>query len=104
MRTLLYRLRLIGGSCVLFATSTVPLASQAIPISGEAVSGFDPIDRSAVQLMQRYSIPGMALGITKAGRLVFAHGYGYADVESHSPVLPDTLFRLASVSNRDRRG
>ena len=32
------------------------------------------------------------------GRLIYARGFGYADVESKTPVQPDALFRIASVS------
>jgi uncharacterized protein (TIGR03437 family) len=74
------------------------LAGQSIPISGNPVAGFDPVDQAATALMQKYSIPGMAIGITKGGRLVFARGYGFADVDVRSPVNPDSMFRLASVS------
>jgi len=38
------------------------------------------------------------LGVTKGGRLVYARGYGYADVALKTQVQPNTLFRLASVS------
>ena len=34
----------------------------------------------------------------RQGRLVYARGFGYADVERHEPVQPDTLFRIASIS------
>lgn len=71
---------------------------QLIPITGNDVPTFDGLDQNIRQLMQQYSIPGLALGITKGGKLVFAHGYGFADLESQTPVNPNTLFRLASVS------
>ncbi len=78
------------------AVYTDPL--QLIPISGTDVPAFEGLDQNIRQLMQQYSIPGLALGITKGGKLVFAHGYGFADLESQTPVNPTTLFRLASVS------
>jgi N-acyl-D-amino-acid deacylase len=78
------------------AVYTDPL--QLIPISGMDVPVFEGLDQNIRQLMQQYSIPGLALGITKGGKLVFAHGYGFADLESQTPVNPTTLFRLASVS------
>ena len=38
------------------------------------------------------------LAVAKDGRLVYARGFGYADVERHEPVQPDSLFRIASIS------
>jgi N-acyl-D-amino-acid deacylase len=43
-------------------------------------------------------LPGAAVAVMKDGRLVFARGYGYADTATGAPVMPDTLFRIASVS------
>jgi CubicO group peptidase (beta-lactamase class C family) len=44
-------------------------------------------------------IAGATVSIVKDGKVLFARGYGYADVEKKKPVLPDeTLFRPGSVS------
>ena len=51
-----------------------------------------------LRLMQEYDIPGGAVAVVKDGRLVFAKGYGYADVDSYEQVQPDSLFRIASLS------
>lgn len=55
-------------------------------------------DRVIPQLMKDYGIPGGAVAVVKDGRLVYARGYGYADVEAQQLVEPDALFRIASVS------
>lgn len=49
-------------------------------------------------ILAKYSIPGGALAVSRNGALVYARGFGYADVASKAPVQPDSLFRLASVS------
>ena len=43
-------------------------------------------------------IPGAALAVARQGQLVYARGFGYADVEHQEPVRPDSLFRIASIS------
>jgi uncharacterized protein (TIGR03437 family) len=48
--------------------------------------------------MSKYQVPGGAVAIIRNGKLVFAHGYGMADVETGSLVQPDSIFRIASVS------
>jgi CubicO group peptidase (beta-lactamase class C family) len=48
--------------------------------------------------MARDQIPGVAVGVIERGRLVFARGFGYRDVDSRLPVTPDTLFPLGSCS------
>ncbi|MGH9380772.1 MAG: serine hydrolase [Thermoanaerobaculia bacterium] len=43
-------------------------------------------------------IPGLALGVVHGDALVWARGYGVADLESGRPVTPQTLFRMGSVT------
>jgi D-alanyl-D-alanine-carboxypeptidase/D-alanyl-D-alanine-endopeptidase len=43
-------------------------------------------------------VPGLVYGIVADGRLVHVRGLGVQDVETRSPVTPDTLFRIASMS------
>src|SRR5690242_16120523 len=44
------------------------------------------------------NVPGLAMAITKDGRLVYAAGFGYANKETGEEAGPTNLFRIASVS------
>ena len=44
------------------------------------------------------NLPGVAVGVVHDQDLVWAKGFGYADVESRKPMTPATLFRMASHS------
>jgi CubicO group peptidase (beta-lactamase class C family) len=45
------------------------------------------------------NIAGASVAVVADGHLLFAHGYGFADVKSRRPVIADqTLFRAGSVS------
>ncbi len=48
--------------------------------------------------MEEHEVPGGAVAIVKDAKLMFARGYGYADVEAANPVVPTSLFRIASIS------
>jgi CubicO group peptidase (beta-lactamase class C family) len=49
--------------------------------------------------LAREDIAGAVISVVKDGKLFFAKGYGYSDVEKKTPVSPDsTLFRPGSVS------
>ena len=69
-----------------------------IPITGAAVPGLGPFDQRVRDLMRKYAIPGGAVAVVRDGKLFYARGFGYADVESKTPVQPDALFRIASVT------
>src|SRR5687768_10044741 len=77
---------------------TTPPPQQEVPISGAAVSGMEAYDQIIPDLMKKHAIPGGAVAVLRDGRLIYARGFGYADVENKTPVQPDALFRLASVS------
>lgn len=53
---------------------------------------------TAAAFMNKHAVPGLSVAIAKAGRLVYAEGFGLADQESKEKVTPSHLFRIASVS------
>ena len=73
-------------------------ASYSPGQTGIDVAGMEKFDELIPALLEKWDIPGGAVAIAKDGRLVFAKGYGFADIESEEPVLPDSLFRIASIS------
>jgi len=48
--------------------------------------------------MEKHLINGISMAYTLNNRLVFARGFGYADVEKGILVTPETRFRIASIS------
>jgi CubicO group peptidase (beta-lactamase class C family) len=51
------------------------------------------------QQLDEYHIPGAAIVVVKNGEMVFAKGYGFANLEQERPVVVDqTLFRTGSVA------
>lgn len=55
-------------------------------------------DQIIPDLMRKYAIPGGAVAVLRDGKLIYARGFGYSDVENKTVVQPDALFRIASVS------
>lgn len=50
--------------------------------------------------MTRQKVPGLALAIVKKGRVLAAKGYGFANVEHHVPVGPETIFQSGSLGKQ----
>ncbi len=73
-------------------------SSTDITAQGEAVPGLESLDRFMIDFIARWDGVGGSLAVVKDGRLVFARGYGLADIEAQQPVQPDSLFRIGSVS------
>jgi CubicO group peptidase (beta-lactamase class C family) len=49
------------------------------------------------QLAER-GATALSVGILLGGELVYARGFGVQDIVSNTPVTPDTVFRIASLS------
>jgi N-acyl-D-amino-acid deacylase len=75
-----------------------PAKAPSRIVTGKAVPGFEHIDRLVSDFLAEQNSPGASLAITDQGRLVYARGFGYADVGAREPVEPDSLFRIASIS------
>lgn len=50
------------------------------------------------RFLRKWEVSGATVAVVKDGKLVFAKGYGYSDVENEEKVEPSHLFRIASVS------
>lgn len=66
--------------------------------TGETAPEFAPIDNAIREFMREKRVPGASLAITDRGRLVYARGFGYADIAERRKVMPGDLFRIASIS------
>lgn len=57
------------------------------------------LDHTFSAQMQRYHVPGATVSVVKDGRVLYARGYGKANLQRGTPVSANTtLFRIASVS------
>jgi CubicO group peptidase (beta-lactamase class C family) len=59
----------------------------------------DRID-SLFRQWDRTSSPGWAVGVVRNDSLIFAKGYGMANLEYGVPITPETIFHMASVSKQ----
>ncbi len=78
--------------------ATLPTQPAAAPeMTAADVGAF--LDGLMPLQLQRENIAGAVVLVAKDGKVLFAKGYGYADVAKKTPISPDgTLFRPGSVS------
>ena len=60
-----------------------------------ALASFDDLMTSFIKT---HKVPGASLAVTRNGQLMYARGFGYADLEKKQPVKPESQFRIASLS------
>lgn len=61
-------------------------------------SGHKFIEKEANDFLRQWNLAGMSMAIVKNGKLLYAHGFGYADTATKQVVEPGSIFRIASVS------
>lgn len=67
-------------------------------ITGAANKNLAAYDELMTRFLREHKPPGVALAVAYHGRLVYARGFGHADLERQEAVQPTSLFRIASVS------
>lgn len=80
---------------VLIALFFLSLASFSY--SREAID-VRQIDSVVAKARETFDFPGLAVGVIVDGKLVFAKGYGYRDVEEKLPVTDETVFMIGSAT------
>lgn len=83
------------GALTPFAT---PVCAQETAIEAAPTANFDALDANFAKWMEESHVPGLVWGVVKDGKLVHVKALGVQDVESRSPVTPDTAFRIASMT------
>ncbi|MCH5377118.1 MAG: beta-lactamase family protein, partial [Planctomycetes bacterium] len=73
-------------------------SAPCVVSTGETDPRMESFDRMMCEFVNEHHVPGAALAVTDQGRLVYARGFGYADVESRQAVTATSLFRIASLS------
>lgn len=91
-------MRRAGALAIALATLLAAGAVRAAPpLDVRDLGAF--FDGLLAGLMAERRIPGAVVAVVHDGKLVFARGYGVANLESGAPIDPaTTLFRVASVS------
>lgn len=79
-----------------------PMTTGSVPSGVHELTAADAeafLDGIVPLQLEREDVAGAAVAIVKDGNLLFAKGYGYADVKNKKPVsAEETLFRPGSVS------
>ena len=88
------------GTAPIFAQapSEVPTEVDFAPTDARYDAAIDTAEDSLRALMDEQQIPGLTAAVLVDGQIVWAEGFGWADVENRVPVTPLTKMRVGSVS------
>jgi CubicO group peptidase (beta-lactamase class C family) len=88
-------LRLVLAALLLVALAP-PRAPAATPPPADP--RIEKFAADVEALRQRLAIAGLSVAVVEDGKLLWADGFGYADVEHQVPATPDTLYHIASIT------
>ena len=64
---------------------------------GELAARIYPLAQDA---LRNHPAPGISVAVQQHGEVVFAGGFGYADLENEVPATADTVYRIGSVTKQ----
>jgi CubicO group peptidase (beta-lactamase class C family) len=86
--------RAIASVCLLALLVAAPFVPAQTPDSLDT-----RVEAAVTQTMREQKIPGLAIGIVRDGRLVYARGFGVMEMgKPDRPITPQTLFHMASIT------
>jgi CubicO group peptidase (beta-lactamase class C family) len=77
---------------------SVLLPSASAVFAQQQLVDFSQLEKVALEELKQTNTPGAAVAVVSGDRLVFAKGFGTANIETGAPITPDMLFRVGSIT------
>ena len=95
---MVHMLRLAVIAAVLGCSSGQYSAASSTASTTSTLSITPALDSTLTQLFALELAPGMAVAVVRDTQVIYAKGFGWADVEARRPVTPETIFYIASTT------
>lgn len=86
----------LAGLSLIGAPSLIEAQTRAYG-GGMSEEKVEAIERLLTEKMSEDRIPGLSVAVAHGGRVVWAAGYGFADLENFVPATATTVYRTASI-------
>ena len=96
----------IAGLWIYVSATATPLHPSAQSVQSVTRANPSPTWTNAVERARQIAragltaqnLPGLSVAVGVGGEIVWAEGFGWADLETHAPVAPEMQFRTGGVS------
>lgn len=89
------------AACHHATPATAPGPARPAPVT---IANTDPLgprlDAIAQQSLDDHAAVGLSLAVMRGGAVVWAKGYGYADIIEQRPATADTVYRIGSLTKQ----
>ncbi len=80
------------------ALAAMPISAQPLRAKPEVAAALQVLDAWVAANVASREQPGLSIGVVYDQELIWAKGYGFADLARKIPATPATLYRIASIS------
>ncbi|MGL5002177.1 MAG: serine hydrolase, partial [Casimicrobium sp.] len=85
---------------LIVAATAIPFFVASSPLYAKAAPATEATYDAAIASLFKADVPGAAIIVTKDGKTVFRRAYGLADVEKKTPLTPDAVMRIGSITKQ----
>jgi CubicO group peptidase (beta-lactamase class C family) len=78
--------------------ATCKIVAQTNSNQKESNSEIELLEVKVQEIKKEFNVPGLAVGIIKEGKIIYAKGLGVQDLDSQIPVSTKSVYHMASVS------
>ena len=89
-----------AGALALAVTAACAVPPRPISSALDAEPGWSGDANAFLEAVWRDDEPGVSVVVARDGRIVYARGRGLADIDDGTPITPDTVFRLGSITKQ----
>ena len=86
-----------SGAPIHPAPKDVPSVSHAVPSQGWAAAAEEGRRLARAGIVE-LNLPGLSVAVGASSEIVWAEGFGWADIDNRVPVKPETRFRIGHAS------
>lgn len=86
------------SAAVMAQKPAAPPASPAPAVPGLSAERLERFGPSMNQLLKDGRFAGISVTVARDGRIAYQREFGFADLETKTPLKPDTIYRVYSMS------
>jgi len=98
MRTTFLAVLLVFITTTRGVAGEAPFAKKPLLQDPEVAAAFQVLDSWIKATVANREQPGLSIGVVYDQELIWAKGYGFANLEKKIPATPTTVYRIASIS------
>lgn len=87
-----------------YASATLLAGAMTLPAMAQSGAALSPAETARIDALfadyARPDSPGCAIGVMRDGGMLYAKGYGMADLERNMPITPASVFDIGSTSKQ----